>query len=367
MGKQEITAENIHTKTDKEILAVIGCFGRMWNPWEQLCNGGRPCMAQARCLHHLAMETIPQEALERGAYEPNHETGEMYPRPERLDLNEMAPEFQTDPRALMYALQYSKDPKLGLPVIQPNGMLAPSMSGPPQLGPGMGTPAAPVPAPEPVKAEVEVEEPDPEALDEVLEELDDQPSGDEESSIDPAVEPEQDFRAENDVETVEEEEEEMATKKATKKKAGAKKAARAKLAPKVAPKAKGPKPLPAAPKTAKEKPEKMSKDDFAARLEKDREKHPLAIGTVLTHAERGGETHSVQVTSEGYKYKGKVFATLGEASRETGNIMATKQQAREDGSRPDGERYTAKSSLSKWFTNLGEELAKSAKGKKGKK
>lgn len=122
----KITADNISTATDEQISAQIACYARMWNPFDSLCVG---CVAQARCLERLALHTLPQEALERTAYEAAHQTGHLEPKPERLDLNELASEYQTDARALQYALQFWKNRTIGLPVIQ-NGVLVTGLAEP---------------------------------------------------------------------------------------------------------------------------------------------------------------------------------------------------------------------------------------------
>lgn len=319
MGK--ITAANLHTKTDKEILEEIACFGRMFNPQEDLCVG---CMAKARCLHSLAMVTLPQEALERGAYDANHETGKLYAKPESLDLNEVAREMQTEVPVLQYALQYATNPKMGLPVLQADGTLIPSMLGPPQIG-GQEPPAIP-PA---------------ENLDEVLDATEEDEPAEEIEEEEPVQKP--------------------AKKKATSKKKPAKKTT--KKAPEKKAKVKK------VPQKALSKPS-GEQDVGQARFEREIERlglSELPLGTVIEKKQRGSDViHKVKLLKQGWEYNGEIFPTLYATQMAITGGTQYPAQIADDGSRPDKTRKMASMSASRFF-NLEKVLENAMPPKKGRK
>lgn len=368
--KRVLTAENLHLHNDEQIRTAIECFGRLWNPWEQQCV---PCLAQLRCLHRVANVTLPQEALERGAYDPDHATGQLFPRPERLDLNELAPELQTDVRALQYALQYAKDSKMGLPVIQPNGMLQASMGGPPKI-----TDPKSIPAP---AAQEELETPEQseeeEAMqavaddDEELEEVtdDDLDAGTDIEEENPDEDEEEIEVEVLDVPRVKEEVVVKVKKPAVKKAAAALKKITAAEAKKLLKdKAPGKATILKPKKEKKVRPQKaaaeISAEEFDRRFQKDCQKYPLPVGTTLTKTV-GGVARLTKKEAKGWRYDGQLYPTLPAVSMAQGNAKEILLPKRPDGTRPDGTRMNAVTSATNWFPTLTEQLEKPTK--KGKK
>lgn len=298
---REITPDNIHTFEDKEILQRVGCFGTQWNPYDRGCNPA--CIAQHRCFHRLAIHTLPQEALERSAYDADHEKGTLIPQLGRLDVHELAQDLATDHRALLYAVSYSKDQSKGLPIIQPDGSLIPSGKGPP-----IPFDAAPAPIPEPKK---EATPPTPAITDEALDAL---------AEEEPAPKPVQ-----------KKEKASPKQKKTTAKKAPAAKKASPKKAPLKEKKA------------AKSEPviEYVHPESFVRRFETDRAKYPMAEGTVITK-KIGNTTHTLRFTADGYAYGGKLYPTLLAVSQAQGNLMEVNKK-------DQGTITTAKMSAKRWF------------------
>lgn len=339
-----VTPENIHLVTDQKIQEQIGCFGRMWNPWEELCNGQKKCIAQARCLHRIATSSLPQEALERNAYDANHETGEMVPRLDRLApmLTEIAAEYQTDIRAIQYAISYASNPKFGLPVIQANGTLAPSMSGPPQAGPGAGTP---LPKEEDKTAPPETDD-DLEQLVEELEEV--------AESTEPVPAPAEPAEEIAPVPAPPVEEPATAAPKKRGRPKGSKN--KPKEASETVQKAVQNGDAPVRPPKA---PLGGELDEFMRRFQRDLARSTIAalpMGTILERRE-GNLTHKVKLTKDGWEYKSKKFPTLYAVQMEIAGAREYPAQKRDDGSRPKGKtRVMADMSASRYF-NLAKVIA----------
>lgn len=319
----EITAENIHTKTDHEILKVIGCFGVMWNPWDPACNAaGRECAAQARCLHHLAVLALPQDAAEQGLVESDHVAGRIIPQLHLLNINELAAEKQTDPRAIAYAIQYSANPTLGHPRLAGGGQsLVPSMSGPPKMG---GAVEAPKVVPPPPPAEPST----PDDLDKTLDKIaaEAEPV---QKSEEPAVEKKTrkprakkteaaPSPAEASAETspAPAPKEEAPAAPVVRKKGGRPKkivAESAAPAPEVEPVTD---PTPAPPKeseAAKFQPVQDSK--FVHRFQKESEKLGLPVGAKVEKSYRGGSNYSATKTETHWDFEGLHYATLTEVQK----------------------------------------------------
>lgn len=291
----DVNEKNINEVKDEVILALIACYGQAWNPRDLDCQR---CIAQPRCLHRLSMISLPQQALELGAYDADHEFGTLTPRIERLNLDELASEGEwTTTEALSYAVKYAKDQNIGLPILDGNGVLVPSMKGPPKFG------------------EREVKEEKMEVKNEDKE-LDDLKAVLETFQEDPQL-----------VETAEE----PIVPQPKVKKSKEKKVKKTKV--------------------TQTRTKRGSDENFAKRFAMDCEKYDLEFGQKITK-EYKNEVHVIEKTKNGYLYKEEYYPTLLAASMKQGNVRELEMKPLKNGLKREGTKTTSNMSANRWFTEL---------------
>jgi outer membrane biosynthesis protein TonB len=366
----------------------------------------------------MATATLPQIAAEAGLTEADHNAGTLTPQMSQLSMDHVAEVYDgIQDYAVEYAKAIHANPKVGLPIIQPNGQLAPSGQWPHSM-PFDGGLIVKSEGEEVLEnlqsgaddaGEVEVGEISEDGKEMLAEEVGGKKkaktkkvgqsdvaselAASAQSTIEQAIEE----SASGDdvvfgVDDTEKEEEVVATsKKKTTKKKVAKKTATKKVttkkasevpepqkktvakkattkkaaAPKKAPastkkattkKAAAPKKAPAkanppkAPKTKKPS-SSWGPETFQARFNKDLNKpaiQELSWGETLTK-EFQGEKHQVQITQEGWKYKGTLYPTLYTVMCKIKEPKEYPAQLTEEGSRPEGTRTMASMSALRFF------------------
>ena len=403
---QPITPQNIHSLSDDDIQQQVACYGILWDPRDSMCS--QDCAAYARCGYRLASATLPQIASEAGLTEADMNAGTLTPKVHELTSEHVSEVFETPDYAVEYAKALYENPSIGLPVIQPNGQLSPSGAWPHQMPFHQGLEAQTegqevldgIQKGVDVSGDVsagEIGEDGKMVKDsenahavgeaDVVSELAASAQNTIEQAIEESSAEDVTFGVDDTEQQGEEEQVAAPKKKATKKKVTKKKTTKKKVVRKTATAKKTPSKKsvtkkktvakkastkkaptkkatkkkvtkkaaassnpPQAPKQKKPS-QAWGPDTFQARFNKDLQKpyiQEMAWGSKLTK-EFQGETHTVQITQKGWKYKGELYPTLYTVMCAIKEPKEYPAQLTESGDRPAGKRTMASMSAPRFF------------------
>lgn len=120
--------------------------------------------------------------------------------------------------------------------------------------------------------------------------------------------------------------------------------------------AKAAKASPANPVEAPDESRAWSPEHNLTRWKRERAKNPLVRklpeGYVIEkeYPYKSGKKHRVVVCKQSYRYQGREYPTLGSVQKAIAGVRPTKKQLREDGSRPQGQKYTVTCSVNRFFS-----------------
>ena len=331
---------------DDVLRARVPCYAQAWDTKDKTCVG---CDLQARCMDAIARKSLPTLAGVLGL------TVDALLALPADELAEHFPSFP--PHSAEYIQRYYKDPKCGLPVVQPDGTLKPSYSGPPQVEIG-GEPEA--------VEDIPADEVD---LAEVQQDLDAIEAGEASQDEDEEEEPVKTKKVAKEKKVVKQKKTTTKAQKKTtpaakkakpqkKTKPAAKKTAAKKTKPaakkvKAVKKPPTPEPSEKPPTRAFRKLGARGPKTYAKRFEKE-----IARSEVLQGMKKGqavtttykGVEYTATLQRDGWKYGEETFPTLYavQVSIQGGGTLYA-AQAREDGTRGTGTRTMSTMSVSRFW------------------